>query len=92
MIYTTIHKGVRLVWRLAYQRIVNSAIWRTGVRSAQDIVPENISKCTLCNWRRIVAVTCFTPSSAPKEILLKKTSFGFILSNVETGEKRYYYP
>ena len=74
MIYTTIHERVHLTWLLAYQRIAGSVVWRIGLRSSQVNVVENLSKCTLTDWRRIATlVTCFRPSSALKEMHMLST-------------------
>ena len=70
MIYTSIHWSVHLTWLLAYQRIVNSAVLRTGAKFVHINVVDNLSKCTLTVWRRIVTlVTCSRPSSVTKEML-----------------------
>ena len=57
-------------------------------------VVNNLCRYTLSDWRRLLTlVACFRPSSAPPKNAFKiKMLFGLILSNVETGEKRYYYP
>ena len=59
-----------------------------------DNAVDEVSKCTLSDWRwLVILVTCSGPSSATRPMLSRSTCrLASFLSNVETGEKRYHHP